>query len=102
MIQQTINLGSTAMKILLAYKTNSGSTEEVANVLAEELGKDGSHVSIKRLEDIDSLEGFDAVIIGAPMILGWHRSARKFLQRHQDMLSKLPVGIFCTAILLEL
>jgi len=86
------------MDVLIAFTTNSGSTEEVASVLAEELGKDGSQVSVKRLEEVASIDGFDAVVIGAPMILGWHRSARKFIRKHQKALSRIPVAYFCTAM----
>ncbi len=38
------------------------------------------------------------MIVGAPMILGWHRSARKFIQQHQPALSKLPVAYFAAAM----
>jgi menaquinone-dependent protoporphyrinogen IX oxidase len=32
------------------------------------------------------------------MILGWHRSARKFIKQHQSALSRIPVAYFCTAM----
>ena len=38
------------------------------------------------------------MIVGAPMILGWHRSARKFIKQHQSALSRIPVAYFCTAM----
>jgi menaquinone-dependent protoporphyrinogen IX oxidase len=85
-------------KVLVAYTTNSGSTEDVVKVIAEELGKNGDQVTISRLEEILSINGFDAVIVGAPMILGWHRSARKFIKQHQSTLSRIPVAYFCTAM----
>lgn len=85
-------------KVLIAYTTNAGSTEDVARVIAEEAGKDGVLTTVSRLEDISSLEGYDAVIVGAPMILGWHRSARKFIHEHRQELSRIPVAYFCTAM----
>ncbi len=85
-------------KVLVAYTTNSSSTEDVANFIAEELGKNGDQVTISRLEEIRSINDFDAVIVGAPMILGWHRSARKFIKKHQSALSRIPVAYFCTAM----
>ncbi len=42
-------------KILVTYTTNSGSTEDVARLIAEELGKEGAAVDLLRLEDIPDL-----------------------------------------------
>jgi menaquinone-dependent protoporphyrinogen IX oxidase len=85
-------------KALVTYTTNSGSTEDVARRVADELGKNGAQVDLIRLEQVTQLAGYDAVIIGAPMILGWHRAARKFIQQHQSALSKVPVAYFAIAM----
>lgn len=85
-------------KILVAYTTNSGTTEEVAQAIGEELGKRGNPVDVRRLEEVTSLEGYQAVVIGAPMILGWHRAARKFVKQHRQALGKLRVAYFFTAM----
>ena len=85
-------------KILVAYTTNSGSTEDVARLIAEELGKEGTLVAMLRLEDVTSLEPYSTVIIGAPMIMGWHRAALKFVKQHKDALSSKRVAYFLMAI----
>jgi menaquinone-dependent protoporphyrinogen IX oxidase len=85
------------MRILVAYTTNSGSTEEVARAVGEQLSP-GNQVDVRRLEDIAGVEAYDAVVVGAPMILGWRRSAIQFLKRHQAALSRVPVALFCTAM----
>jgi menaquinone-dependent protoporphyrinogen oxidase len=84
--------------ILVAYTTNSGSTEEVARAVGEELGKNGSQVDVLRLEEVSSLEPYDAVVIGAPLIMGWHRAAVRFIKKHQTALSQVPVAYFFTAM----
>jgi menaquinone-dependent protoporphyrinogen IX oxidase len=84
--------------VLVAYTTNSGSTESVAQAVAEELGKTGATVEVRRLEEVASLEPYAAVVVGAPMILGWHRAARSFVKTHQQVLSSLPVAYFFTAM----
>lgn len=84
--------------ILIAYTTNSGSTEEVAQAVAEELRKDGNQVEVRRLEEVTSLDGYDAVVVGAPMILGWHRAAVSFVKKHRGDLKNIPVAYFCTAM----
>jgi menaquinone-dependent protoporphyrinogen IX oxidase len=90
--------GSRLKKVLVAYTTNSGSTEDVARKVTEELSKNGGQVDLVRLEQVTDLTGYDVVIVGAPMILGWHRAARKFIQQHQAALSKMQVGYFVTAM----
>ena len=84
--------------ILVAYTTNAGTTEEVARVIAEELGRSGTTAEVRRLEEVTSLEPYSAVIIGAPMILGWHRKAVNFVKKHQQALSRMPVAYFITAM----
>ncbi len=84
--------------ILVAYTTNSGSTEEVARVVAAELGGKGAAVEMRRLEEVASLEGYSAVVVGAPMILGWHRQAVRFVKTHRVQLAQIPVAYFATAM----
>jgi menaquinone-dependent protoporphyrinogen IX oxidase len=86
------------MKVLIAYATNSGSTEEVARAVARELGADGTTVDVCRIAEVDSLEPYSAVVVGAPMILGWHRAAQGFVKKHRQALSRVPVAYFLTAM----
>jgi menaquinone-dependent protoporphyrinogen oxidase len=85
-------------RILVAYTTQSGSTEEVAKVLAEELGRGGAGVDVKRLEEVSDLSSYQAVVVGAPMILGWHRSALSFLKKHKQALAQKQTAYFATAM----
>jgi menaquinone-dependent protoporphyrinogen IX oxidase len=85
-------------RILLAYTTNAGSTAEVAQTLASELRQLGHSVDLVRIEDHPAVAGYDAVIVGAPMILGWHRAALNFVQRNRQALEHIPTAFFCTLI----
>lgn len=85
-------------KILVTYATNAGSTAEVADVIGEELARGGASVDVRRVDEVGSLEGYSALVLGAPMIAGWHRAALGFLKRHQNALSKIPVAYFITCI----
>lgn len=60
-------------KVLVAYTTNSGSTQQVAEAVAGELGKTGAAVEVCRLEEVGDLSPYGAVVVGGPMILGWLR-----------------------------
>jgi len=85
-------------KVLVAYTTNSGSTEDVARLIAEELGKEGAAVDLLRLDDVTSLEPYTAVVLGAPMIMGWHKAALKFVKEHRAALSSKRLAYFIMAM----
>ena len=70
-------------KILITYATLSGTTVEVAQAIGEEITKKGLQVDVLPLNKINSLDGYDGVVIGGPMIMGWHRSALGFLRKHR-------------------
>ena len=84
-------------KILVAYATKSGSTTEVANAIAEELQATGAEVDVRTIEGAGDLTPYDAVVVGAPMIHGWHHEATKFLAKNQQALSRKRVALFLTA-----
>jgi len=85
-------------RILIAYATNAGSTAKVAQVIGEELGRTGAQAQVCRLEKVTSVEPYDAVVVGAPMIMGWHSAAVKFVKKHQQALSHKPAAFFVTAM----
>ncbi len=58
-------------KILVTYLTNAGSTAKVAQAVADELGKNAT-VETLPLDKVTRFEPYFAVVLGAPMILGWH------------------------------
>jgi menaquinone-dependent protoporphyrinogen oxidase len=84
--------------ILVAYATNAGSTEEIAAAIAEELRRAGQSAEVLRVEEVASLEPYGAAVIGAPMILGWHRNATDFVKKHRESLSRMPVAYFAAAM----
>ena len=70
-------MGSQSMKkVLVAHATMAGSTVEVAQAVGEELVRSGLQVEVWPIGEVSGLRGYDAVVVGAPMILGWHRAAR--------------------------
>jgi menaquinone-dependent protoporphyrinogen oxidase len=85
-------------KILVVYATNAGSTTEVAQVIGEELSKSGAQVEVRQIADVVGVEGYDAVVVGAPMMMGWHRSAVRFIKKHQQSLSRIQVTYFLMAM----
>lgn len=84
-------------KILITYATNAGSTVKIAEAIAAELAKK-AEVAVLPLEKVTTLDSYSAVVLGAPMILGWHRGALAFLKQNQDSLSRVPVALFITCM----
>lgn len=85
-------------KMLVAYATMSGSTAEVALAIGEVLMQHGNEVDILPLEKVSDLSAYNAIVIGAPMVMGWHRSARKFLAKNQATIRQIPLAIFATGL----
>ena len=82
-------------QVLLAYATSYGSTKEVAESMAETLRSTGFSVDVQPARQVSSLANYSAVILGAPLYMfHWHADARKFLSRHRQTLTSLPVSIF--------
>ena len=82
----------------MTYATMAGSTVEVAQAVGEELAKGGFQVDVLPIREVGDLQGYSAVVVGAPMILGWHRAARRFLRRHRKALQRMPLAVFVMAI----
>lgn len=87
-------------KILVCYATLSGSTAEVAAAIAEELDAVGLRVDLSPIQEVNDLSGYDGVVLGAPMVVGWHRSALRIIRRHRLNFERRPLAVFVTAMTL--
>ncbi|WP_255334351.1 flavodoxin domain-containing protein [Methanosarcina sp. KYL-1] len=83
------------IKVLVAYASRYGSTQEVAEAIAITLRENGLVVDLEPMREVKVLEGYTAVVMGAPLyMLHWHKDARGFLSRHREALRDRPVAIF--------
>ena len=81
--------------ILVAYATRYGSTQEVAEAVAVTLRERGLAVDIQPMREVRTLEGYGAVVLGAPLYMfHWHKDALHFLARHRAALIARPVAVF--------
>ena len=85
-------------KILVTYATNSGSTAEVAKAVMEEIKKSGRQVELLPIAEVRDLATYSAVVLGAPMIMGWHRGAMRFLYKNKKALTKMQLAVFITCM----
>lgn len=80
--------------ILVTYASKSGSTAEVAEAVAKTVREGSADVTVQPVGAVTALDDYDAVIVGTPMIFGWHRDAATFVQRFHTALSSKPVAYF--------
>src|SRR5512145_254998 len=81
--------------ILVGYATRYGSTQEVAEAIAATLREGGIGVDIRPLREVRTLEGYCAIVLGAPLFMfHWHNDAIRFLARQREALAERPVAIF--------
>ena len=81
--------------VLVGYATSYGSTQEVAEAIAATLREAGLSVDLRLLREVRNLSGYNAVVMGAPLIMfHWHKDAMQFLSHHRAALQKLPVAVF--------
>lgn len=84
--------------ILILYSTNAGSTGEVADAIAAELTQGGRQVDVRKFSEVGTLDHYDSVVIGAPMIFGWHAIARRYIRRNRKHLAGKNVAYFACAL----
>jgi len=83
------------MTILVAYASKRGSTAEIAETIAATLRREGLSVCLERAEDVQSLEPYDAVVLGSAVYMKrWRGDARHFLKKHRKALRQMPFWVF--------
>ena len=85
-------------RILVAYATMAGSTVDVARAVGEEIARSDAQVDVLPLSQVKGVEAYDGVVVGGPMIMGWHRAALGFLKRHRAAFQRIPLAVFVTAM----
>lgn len=87
-----------AGKILIAYATRHGSTAEIAEAIGKELKAAGHSVEVKEMKTVTSVEGYTAIVIGAPMYMAKYIEAKKFVDRFREKIAGLPVAAFAVGL----
>src|SRR3990172_8712538 len=82
-------------KVLVVYSTRHGATKGIAEQITRTLVDAGVDGRIRSVPNIDTLEGFDAFVIGSAVYLGhWQREARDLIRRNTSVLAGKPVWLF--------
>lgn len=83
------------MKVLVSAASRHGSSVEVGATIGAVLIEAGHEVYIVAPEEVETVEGYDAAVIGSGVYVGhWLEPARDLLARHKVALSRIPVWLF--------
>ena len=83
------------MRILVTAASKHGATQGIAEVIGYELEARGLDVTVTPVEDVGSVDGYDAVVLGSAVYLGkWRPEARELATREAEALSAIPVWLF--------
>jgi menaquinone-dependent protoporphyrinogen oxidase len=90
------------LRILIAYDTTEGQTRKIALHMANALSSGGKNVQvidIRRRPTGFTLDGFDAILIGASIHMSKHsRQLSEFVRRHIARLNAVPSGFFSVSL----
>jgi len=80
---------------LVAHASKYGSTREVAEVVASVLAEHGHPADVRDAAEVRSIGSYHGVVLGGGLYVGrLHRDALRFLKRHRDGLTGLPLAVF--------
>jgi menaquinone-dependent protoporphyrinogen oxidase len=83
------------MTVLVAYASKHGSTEGIAQAIADRLRELGEPVEVESVDQIGDLEEFRAVVLGSAVYAGsWMKEAVEFVHRSAEGLAERPVWLF--------
>lgn len=83
------------MTVLVCHGSKRGGTRELAEWIGASLQKNGIDAEVMPARDVDSVAGYDAIIIGGALYtFRWHGDAKRVVRRHAETLSQMPVWLF--------
>jgi len=87
------------VKILVAYASAHGTTGEIAAFISKTLEVYGAEVTYASVETIESVQEYDAFILGTAIHEGiWLRSMMLFIDKFEAELAQKPVYFFISCI----
>jgi len=83
------------MKVLVTSASRHEATAEIGAAIASALSGRGLAVDARAVDDVASLDDYDAVVLGSAVYAGsWLRAAHVFVDRHADELRQRRVWLF--------
>ena len=83
------------MRVLVTAASEHGATGEIAEAIGEALRGRGLDATVVAPDDVDGVEGYDAVVLGSAVYSGrWLPPARALVDRCGAGLARRPVWLF--------
>jgi menaquinone-dependent protoporphyrinogen oxidase len=83
------------VRVLVTAASRHGATHEIATAIAAGLARRGAEAEARPAEELDSLDGYDAYVIGSAVYVGhWLDPARELVEAHAAALAGRPVWLF--------
>jgi menaquinone-dependent protoporphyrinogen oxidase len=90
-------------KILIAYASRTGITAGVADRIGKTLIDLGVNVDIRKMQDINDISSYRAVIAGSAIQAGkWLPEAMEFIEKNQQSLAQKPFAAFLVCMTLAM
>ncbi|MCL4293940.1 MAG: flavodoxin [Acidimicrobiia bacterium] len=81
--------------VLVAFASKRGSTQEIAEAVADGLRSRGLSVDCRPVEEVREVSPYGAVVLGSAVyIKRWRGDAKRFLRRHRKALAAMPFWVF--------
>ncbi|HJS28550.1 MAG TPA: flavodoxin domain-containing protein [Anaerolineales bacterium] len=82
-------------KVLIAFASKHGATEEIAVRISRTLNATGVTADLRSAEDVVDLPAYDAFVIGSAVYAGqWRKEAAELLESGEPAFSGKPVWLF--------
>jgi menaquinone-dependent protoporphyrinogen oxidase len=82
-------------KVLVAYASKYGATEQIAEKIGEVLRQSGLSADVLPAEEVKDPSAYQAVVLGSAVYIGkWRKQAAKFLKENEKILTERPVWLF--------
>jgi menaquinone-dependent protoporphyrinogen oxidase len=83
------------VKVLVSAASRHGATVEIAATIGAALAAAGHQVAVLAPDDVQSLDGYEAAVIGSGVYMGrWLEPAKDLVARHKVALCLIPSWLF--------
>jgi len=83
------------MNVLVVYASRHGATEGIAARIAGRIADAAADVALRRVDEVQTVEPYDAIVFGAPVYDGrWPPEADGFVAAHGDALAARALWLF--------
>ncbi len=87
------------MRVLVGWASRHGATQEVADVVADELRAAGHEVRSVEISSVTSIDSYEAIVLGSAVYMTqWVDVMRRFVAQHSSELKNKPVWAFSVGL----